>query len=100
MSRIFTDSEWTQLAESFGITHRELQVVQGIFDDRTEAAIAIELRISPRTVHTYIERLYHKTGASSRLSFALKIMSRFLSDVRERRPGSLADSSRSTPHIV
>src|SRR5262245_10012899 len=52
---ILSNDAWNEIAGSLGLTRRELQVVCGIFDDRTELAIAADLGISVHTVHTHIE---------------------------------------------
>jgi DNA-binding NarL/FixJ family response regulator len=65
---------------SLGIsdTDRELQIIQGIFDDRKKFAIADELTMSVHTVHTHVERLYRKLGVSSRAALVLYILSEHL----------------------
>ena len=72
---------WDTVAKSLRISDRELQIVQGIFDDRKEYAIAHELKISTHTVHTHLERLYRKLSVSSRLGLVLCIMSEYLSSL-------------------
>src|SRR5262245_53174821 len=70
---------WRVIANSLRISDRELEIVQGIFDDRKEFAIADELKISTHTVHTHLERLYRKLGVSSRVGLVLSILSEYLS---------------------
>jgi DNA-binding NarL/FixJ family response regulator len=70
---------WKTIAESLRISDRELQIVQAIFDDRKELAIAQELTISVHTVHSHLERLYRKLGVSSRVGLVLCIVSKYLS---------------------
>ena len=41
---ILTDDAWQTIANSLRISNRELEIVQGIFDDRKEFAIADELK--------------------------------------------------------
>ena len=72
---------WRVIANSLRISDRELQIVQGIFDDRKEFAIADELKISVHTVHTHLERLYRKLGVSSRVGLVLSILSEYLSSL-------------------
>jgi DNA-binding CsgD family transcriptional regulator len=72
---------WRVIANSLRISDRELQIVQGIFDDRQEFAIADELKISVHTVHTHLERLYRKLGVSSRVGLVLSILSEYLSSL-------------------
>jgi DNA-binding CsgD family transcriptional regulator len=72
---------WRVIANSLCISDRELQIVQRIFDDRKEFAIADELKISVHTVHTHLERLYRKLGVSSRVGLVLSILSEYLSSL-------------------
>ena len=72
---------WKVIAKSLHISDRELQIIQGIFDDRKEFAIADELMISVHTVHTHLERLYRKLGVSSRVALVLYILSEYLSSL-------------------
>lgn len=57
---------------------RELQIIRGVFDDRTEFNIATGLNISPHTVHTHVERLHHKLHVADRVQLALRVMDEFL----------------------
>ena len=72
---------WRLVANSLRISDRELQIIQGIFDDRKEFAIADELKISMHTVDTHLERLYRKLGVSSRVALVLCILSEYLSSL-------------------
>ena len=76
---ILSNDAWKTIANSLRISDRELEIIQGIFDDRKEMAIADELRISMHTVHTHLERLYRKLGVSSRVALVLYILSEYLS---------------------
>ena len=76
---ILTYDAWKTIAQSHHISNRELQIIQGIFDDRKETAIAEELKISMHTVHTHLERLYRKLGVSSRVALVLYILAEYLS---------------------
>ncbi len=71
------------MAALLGLSPRELQILQGLFDDRTEAGIAYDLHISPHTVHTHVERLYHKLGVGSHCALAV----RMIAEYRALRPG-------------
>ena len=77
-SAIFPDPTWAEVGRSLGLTKRELQIVRGVFDDRTEFAIAADLRISPHTVHTHIERLRRKLAVVDRVALVLQVMEEFL----------------------
>jgi DNA-binding NarL/FixJ family response regulator len=72
---------WKTIAKSLRISDRELEIIQGIFDDRKEFAIADELKISMHTVHTHLERLYRKLGVSSRVALVLYILGEYLSSL-------------------
>jgi DNA-binding NarL/FixJ family response regulator len=78
---ILTSDTWKTVAQSLHISNRELEIIQGIFDDRKEFAIADELKISAHTVHTHLERLYRKLGVSSRVGLILCILSEYLSSL-------------------
>ncbi len=71
---LFTDEAWRRIAVALALSPRELEIVQQIFDDRTEADIARELRISPHTVHTYLERIYHKLNVTSRVQLVVRVV--------------------------
>ena len=63
---------------SLTLSARELQIVHGVFDDRTDFAIATALGISPHTVHTHIERLHHKLAVADRVELILRIIREFV----------------------
>ena len=77
-SAIFPNRVWAELARSLRFTKRELQIVRGVFDDRTEFAIAADLGISPHTVHTHLERLRHKLAVVDRAALVLQVVEEFL----------------------
>lgn len=77
-SAIFSEQAWAEIARSLGLSPRELQIVRGVFDDRTESAIAADLGMSPHTVHTHIERLYYKLAVADRVELILRVMDKFL----------------------
>jgi DNA-binding NarL/FixJ family response regulator len=78
---ILPSDAWKTIAQSLHLSNRELQIIQGIFDDRKEFAIAGDLNISVHTVHTHLERLYRKLGVSSRVTLVLYILSEYLSSL-------------------
>ena len=65
-SLLFDRNRWETLRLALGITPRELDVVKGVFDDRSRAEIGKTLGISEHTVQTHLERIYRKTGVGSR----------------------------------
>jgi DNA-binding NarL/FixJ family response regulator len=78
---ILPHDAWRMIANSLHISDRELQIIQEIFDDRKESAIADDLTISVHTVHTHLERLYRKLGVSTRVGLVVYILSEYLSSL-------------------
>jgi DNA-binding CsgD family transcriptional regulator len=76
---ILSYDAWRAIANSLHLSDRELQIIQEIFDDRKESAIADDLTISVHTVHTHLERLYRKLGVSTRSGLVVCILSEYLS---------------------
>ncbi len=75
---VLSEQAWTDIRRTFGLSLRELQILQGVFDNRKDFAIAAELGISPHTVHTYFERMHRKLGATDRVELVLRIFEKFL----------------------
>lgn len=70
---LLTRTQWQSIAKSLHLSGREIQIVQHIFDDHKELAIAQNLGISPHTVHTHLERLYHKLDVASRAGLIIRV---------------------------
>ena len=75
---LLTAAQWRSVAEALRLSGREFQIVQGIFDDMKELAIALELGISSHTVHTYVERIYRKIGIRSRCELLVQIFAAYI----------------------
>jgi HD-GYP domain-containing protein (c-di-GMP phosphodiesterase class II)/DNA-binding CsgD family transcriptional regulator len=56
------------------LTERELQVLRRLVAGRTKREIAVELVISPSTVHTHTVHIYSKCGVSTRAALAMFAM--------------------------
>lgn len=69
---------WLRLRESLALSDRELQIVQGIFEDQKQESIAYHLGISPHSVNTYIQRIYAKLDIGSRPQLILRVVSEYL----------------------
>lgn len=93
--RVISDSDWHRLALHLGLSGRERQIVQCIFDDSKEAAISLELGISQHTVHTYILRLYRKLGVASRCQLAVRVFAEHTSLIAPPVAKRPADQTRS-----
>ena len=76
---LLSDEQWHAIARVLGLCRREFQIVQFIFESKSEAEIAEELGISPHTVHTYIRRLYQKLGISDHCQLILRIFAAYIS---------------------
>jgi DNA-binding CsgD family transcriptional regulator len=72
------EDEWRATFRVLGLSMRERQIVRGVFDDHSEQVIADDLGISPHTVHTHLERLYHKTGVGSRCALVVRVVAAYL----------------------
>jgi DNA-binding CsgD family transcriptional regulator len=77
-SVMFCDQAWDEIRRSLRLSDRELEIVRRMFDDEKEFAIADNLGIAPRTVHTHIERLYRKLGLTDRGRLLVRVMQEFL----------------------
>lgn len=82
---IFSDRQWLSLARSLQLSDRELEIVQCIFDDRTETATARQLGISAHTIHTHLERLYRKLGVSTRCAVVIRVFAEYFKQRSPRR---------------
>ena len=100
---MFSEQAWQEIARSLRLCGQELQIVRGVFDDHTEAAIAANLRVWPHTVHTHCERLYRKLAVTDRVKLVLtrvasstcgRMKSKFLSVYRT----SAADQNGGDEH--
>jgi len=66
-------------SSSYGLSKRELQVLNKVFEGLNSTEIGDQLRISPWTVKNHIQSIYRKTGVNNRVSL-LKV---FTSPPRE-----------------
>lgn len=69
---------WRRLRDSLKLSDRELQIVQGIFEDQKQECIAHNLGISPHSVNTYIQRVYTKLHIGSRPQLIVRVVSEYL----------------------
>ena len=74
---MFSEQAWGEISRSLKLSGRELQIVREVFDDHTEFAIANNLNLSPHTVHTHCERLYHKLAVTNRVKLVLRVTNEF-----------------------
>jgi DNA-binding NarL/FixJ family response regulator len=75
---LLNDHAWSEIARTLGLTRRELQIVQSVFDNLPEPGIAKRLRISEHTVHTHLNRLFKKLTVSTRTALVLRIIEQMM----------------------
>jgi len=75
---MFSELAWQEIARSLRLSKQQVQIVAGIFEDRTESNIAQQLQISPHTIHTYCERLYRKLGVTGRVRLTLRVINEYV----------------------
>ncbi len=92
--------DWSAIAIGLQLSNRELQVIQGIFDGNSEAAIAAGLRLSAHTIHSHLCRVYRKLGVSSRTALALRIFAEYLARTNECGIVGQVQIERSTVSIA
>ena len=71
---ILSDHAWSEIAKALRITKRELQIIQGVFDNLTQAAIAHRLNMTEHTAHTHLNRLFAKLTVTTRTELVLRVM--------------------------
>lgn len=95
-------------AHRFGLTDRELQVVQGVVRGDTNKAIARQLLITQHTVKRHLANIFTKTGLFSRLQLAVFAMDHQLTPaapaaapvVGWHHPGAFAPDHDRLPQIA
>ena len=58
----------------FGLTKREIEILQHLYEGRTNSEIGEALSISPRTAGTHIANIYGKLGVSSRAAAVATVL--------------------------
>ena len=75
---VLPPSDWLLLRDTLSLSARELQIVQYVFEDEKQEAIAWRLGISPGTVNTYMQRLYAKLEVRSRPQLIVRVIAAYL----------------------
>lgn len=75
---LLSDQAWSEIARSLDLSGREVQIARAVLEDHKEVAVAEELGIAPRTVHTHVERLYRKLGVSDHSQLLARLFREFL----------------------
>lgn len=69
---------WSLLAQRLQLSAREVQILRGLLNDKSESQIARGLKISNHTVHTHLKRLYRKLRVTSRCAAVSRIFHEYL----------------------
>jgi len=77
---------WQAIAGRLQLSPREVEIATCVVGDLKESAIARRIGISTHTVHTHLERLYHKLSVNSRVELVVRVFHTYLELVNE--PGS------------
>ncbi len=99
-SAVFPDQIWKELIGRLGLSCREGEIARGVFEDRTDSAIAAELGISPHTVHTHFERLHRKLGVGDRVQLVLCITQEFVRLMAASDASELAAGAHRAVHAA
>ncbi len=90
---MLSERQWRSIVEELHLSGREFQIVQCVFDGEQESMIARELSISSHTVHTHLERLYHKLSVRNRAELLLRIFAAYIVLEGGDRPGAAAEGA-------
>ena len=76
--RLLSHEQWQQTGETLGLSARELELVQHIFDGKKLVAIARDMKLSLGTVKTYSQRIHQKMHVSDQRELTLAVVSAHL----------------------
>ena len=66
--------QWQRVNAQLGLSARELQLVQHIFEGKKLFAIAQDMKLSLGTVKTYNQRIHQKLGLSDQRELVLRVV--------------------------
>jgi len=75
---MLTELAWGEIGRSLCLSGRELEIVRGVFNSATEFAMGAELQVSAHTIHTHLNRLFHKLSVHTRSELILRVWKEFL----------------------
>ena len=72
---LLSAEEWQQVGNRLGLSCRELELVQHIFDGKKLRVIARDMFLSIGTVKTYSQRIHHKLKITDQRELILAVVS-------------------------
>lgn len=78
------NAEWSQLKRKLRLTDRELEVLQGLFDEQTDQAIAASLGITTRTVRAHLDSVYRKCHCRTRTGAVVSVFRTYVEKMTDR----------------
>ena len=75
---LLSDSAWLEITNALGLTKRELEMIQSIFDNLPEKDIAKRFSISEHPVHTHLNRLFKKLTVTTRTELVLRVVEQMI----------------------
>lgn len=75
---ILSGQDWQRVGGALGLSRRELELVQHIFDGKKLSAVAQAMRLSLGTVKTYSQRIRQKLAVSDQRELTLAVLSTHL----------------------
>jgi DNA-binding NarL/FixJ family response regulator len=82
--QVFSETEWTDLHHSLGLSRRQAQIVERLLCGRSDKQIAKELDVSVPTVRTHLGRLFMRFGVADRCELILHMFTCFREQCRRR----------------
>lgn len=76
-TKIFLESEWSELVNELSLSPRNAEVVEHLFLGQSDKQIAREMHISVPTIRTYLSRLFSKFDVQDRCELMLYVLHQF-----------------------
>ncbi|MFA5291592.1 MAG: helix-turn-helix transcriptional regulator [Phycisphaerae bacterium] len=75
--QIFDEKEWEKLVEELSLPPRQSQIIQHLFQGKSDKQIAQDMGIALPTVRTHLGRLFEKFNTQDRSELILYIINYF-----------------------
>ena len=73
----FTSEVWEALRQALRLSSLELQIVQAVFGEQQQAAMASALHVTPFVVYRTLQRIYIKLHIGSRLELKQRVLAEY-----------------------